>query len=264
MKELSQFEVQQELLYLLKEFDSFCKKHNFSYSLAGGTLLGAVRHKGFIPWVNDIDVCMPRKDYDNFLKSFESNNPDIRLLPAQLTQLPFSKLVNLTLPVYSKYNLSESEKYLWIDIFPVEEISDNDFLVNSALLSAKFLRKICLIKNARIGQGTTKTKRFVKPIIKFLSKLIPNSLIDYGFQKILCLATDREGKRCCNVVWGLYGKGEIMMKKDFLELKKIRFEGQDYPVFSCWDIYLSGLYGNYMELPPKEERFSHMIKVQRL
>ena len=89
-------------------------------------------------------------------------------------------------------------------------------------------------------------------------------MIDYGFQKILLLATDREGKRCCNVVWGLYGKGEIMQKKDFLELKMIRFEGQDFPVFSCWDNYLSGLYGNYMELPPKEKRFSHMIKVQRL
>lgn len=264
MKELSQFEIQEELLYLLKEFDSFCKRHNFSYSLAGGTLLGAVRHNGFIPWDNDIDVCMPRKDYDNFLKLFKSNNPVIKLLPPHSTQLPFSKLVNLTLSVFSTYNLSEGEKYLWIDIFPVEEISDNDFLVNFALLSANFLRKICLIKNARIGQGTTKTKRFVKPIIKIFSKLIPRSLIDYGFEKILFLATDREGKRCCNIVWGLYGKGEIMIKKDFLEFKMIKFEGQYYPIFSCWDKYLSGLYGNYMELPPKEQRFSHKIKVQRL
>lgn len=96
MKQLTGNEIKQVELEILLEFDAFCRKNHLTYSLCGGTLLGAIRHHGFIPWDDDIDVCMPRPDYEKLIRSFSPNNNhlEIRSMMMKGFDAPFGKIVN--------------------------------------------------------------------------------------------------------------------------------------------------------------------------
>ena len=119
--------MQDSLLDLLTEFDKICKEHGLRYSLTAGTLLGAVRHKGFIPWDDDVDVCMPRPDYEKFLKIIQEEN----VLPEYLTYSKdrgkgtyycFTKILDKRYPLRTPNHIEV--KYLYLDIFPVDGAAD--------------------------------------------------------------------------------------------------------------------------------------------
>ena len=251
-------------LELLKIFKSVCDSNGLYYTLAGGTLLGAIRHKGFIPWDDDIDVMMPRPDFERLLNK---NNLDLSMLPEYVYmeswldggRSPFIKMRDSRTKIDGKY--SRGDDKVWIDIFPADGCPDDDRELEKFFQKVLWKRKLVVLKNAKAGEGKTILKRLMKPFLLL-------ALAPYSIQRI-CSDYDRFVKKydfdkCSQiggVCWG-YGPGERINKEKYLTPVEIEFEGELFKCPTNYDEYLSGLYGDYMVLPPEEERKTrHEIKV---
>ncbi|MGP2526689.1 LicD family protein [Acidaminococcus sp. LBK-2] len=260
MIKLTHSDIQQVELKILLYFTNFCKEHNLKFYLAGGTLLGAIRHKGFIPWDDDIDVCMPRADYERLNKIFKSDGI-YQLTSNQLDNsfFPYANLKNMNTCVKSKYVKQDSQ--LWIDIFPVDGLPESLDVVKKIYRQCDFYRRIFLLANATLGEGKNTFHKYSKYIIKPFSLLYGKRHCVEKIEQIAQKNSYQDCKYVGIVTWGLYGAGERMLKSEFEKQVLVEFEGYQFPAFSCWDTYLHGLYGDYMQLPPVEKRQTHNMEV---
>lgn len=266
MLELNKNELKQRELNILLQIKYFCENNNIKYYLAGGTLLGAIRHKGFIPWDDDIDICMPRKDYEKFVYGFQNNKKELEVYSSLLgnMSIPFCKVYDKKTIIKSEFNHNKQQLGLWIDIFPVDGLPEDIELVTKIYNIVAFYRKILILTKAKPGKGKSILKKYLKYI------LIPTAKF-YGANKLVNKITGiakkysyEESRFVGNIVWGLYGIGERMPKDEFERSVMVEFEGYEFPTFSCWDNYLRGLYGDYMKIPAIEERNNHNMKVYYL
>lgn len=266
MKKLSLRELQLAEFDILCKFDDFCKNNNLKYYLYGGTLLGAVRHKGFIPWDDDIDVCMPRPDYERFFKLWKNaDGLELRSYKLKNTIIPYAKIVDTKTKIIIKRNCkltfeecglkSSIDTAVWIDIFPIDGVSDNDLENKKFFKRTKFKTNMGLWGNWLMRSHIAAF--LVSPIILFsklfrlhkLEKKIDLDAQSFGFDK---------SKYVAQIVWEIkyYGK---MPRDEFLIPDYLEFEGRKFPVYSCWDYYLKFRYGDYMQLPPANLRVDHKI-----
>ncbi|WP_295235792.1 LicD family protein [Veillonella sp.] len=261
MRQLTLQEVKKCEVEILNYFDGVCRKYNLKYYLSGGTLLGAIRHKGFIPWDDDIDVCMPRIDYERMIQYLGEKN-DGRYILKTIKHgelIPFVKIVDINTHINSKYNDDSTEQHIWIDVFPVDGLPNEIAECQKLYKKVHLYMRLLSLEKAKLGEGRSTIKKFlkffIKPILKvYGAKRIVNKLIklsnSYKYET-------SEFVGC--VAWGTYGIAERMNKKEFEVMVEVEFEGNFYPSFSCWQTYLTNLYGDYMELPPIEKRISHEI-----
>lgn len=263
MLKISKDELKKRELSILLETKNFCENKHLKYYLAGGTLLGAIRHKGFIPWDDDIDICMPRKDYEYFVKNFFCNKKKLEIRSNLLNNLdaPFAKIVDLNTIIDSKFDESEVNKHLWIDIFPVDGLPGNLREVEEIYNKCNFYRKILMLSNAKLGEGTTIFRKYSKYILKPLAKLYGGKRCVEKIESIARQNQYSNSEYVGVVTWGLLGTGQRMLKSEFEKSVEVEFEGYKFAVFSCWDSYLKGMYGDYMKLPPKEQRKTHNMIV---
>lgn len=264
MKKISLEEIKKIELDILINFDAFCKENNLKYYLSGGTLLGAIRHKGFIPWDDDIDVCMPRKDYEKLIKIFPYKFKDKYILKATEKNnfiSPFTKIVDSRTVIDLKYVKNKFEKSLWIDIFPVDGLPSNKKKIKEIYIKVSFYRKLLVLNTAKFKTSKGKLlKQIFKPFAIFIAKLIGVKFLIKKIENIALSNSYDKSEYVGAVTWGLYGIGECMKKSEFEKVVYVDFEGYKFPTFSCWDSYLRGLYRNYMELPPVEKRKTHEIE----
>ncbi|WP_270518116.1 LicD family protein [Megamonas funiformis] len=261
-KKLTHRDIQKEELKILLEFDSFCKNYNLKYYLSGGTLLGAIRHKGFIPWDDDIDVCMPRPDYMRFLKIFPEiykGRYFLRCPERNNFSLPFTKLMSKNIEISSLSIDKNMESNLWIDIFPVDGLSEDINKVKKIYKKRYIYGTLLLLKFSKVGNFNLK-KRFQRCIGKVIAKLISDKFLINRINNLIDIKDYNKYKYVGAVTWGLYGIGERMKKSEFEKVVYVDFEGYKFPAFSCWDSYLRGLYKNYMELPPIDKRKTHEME----
>ena len=251
---------------MLVEFGALCRREGLRYSLAGGTLLGAVRHKGFIPWDDDIDVSMPRPDFDSLVALARSG-----ALPINRSLEPYSG--NWGHPVFLKYinrniavdaHYENGEGFLWMDVTPVEGLPADEKELARIYKRAGRLQRILMFCKADSKEGKTRLKRAFKRLFVPVANAV--GAFDRSLSKL-----DDLGRGCvfgstpwvgCTV-WGLYGTGERYSYSGWEETVQLEFEGQKLNAISCWDAYLSGLYGDYMQLPPEDKRITHEIKAWR-
>ncbi len=257
-KKLDLSEIKKVELRILLEFDKFCKANDLRYYLAGGTLLGAIRHRGFIPWDDDIDVCMPRDDYER-LQSIgrEINGLLLKSNKQGNASIPFSKLVDPKTKIDLQFVDNDYDNNLWIDIFPVDGLPKDFDEVKAIYSKCNFYRRIFLLSDAKLGEGKTFFKKYAKYLLQPFVRIYGKRRCIENIERLAAKYPYAESEYVGIVTWGLYGAGERMLKSEFEQVVEVEFEGHGFPAFSCWDSYLRGLYHDYMQLPPLEKRQTH-------
>ena len=259
-RKLTPAQIKQHEVQMLLAFEQFCREQKIQWSLSGGSLLGAIRHKGFIPWDDDIDLCLSRPNYDYLVRNFR--HPYLKLVSYETGDFlfPFARIIDETTEIEALYS-EKMNKHLWLDIFPVDGLPKEKNLIKKVYSKCNFYRRILMLIDSRLGTGRTTLHKYSKYILKPLSHL-------YGSKRCVKKIVDiahripyEEAEYVGAITWGLYGVGECMLKSDFENYVEVEFEGYKFPAVSCWDGYLKGLYGNYMELPPENKRQSHEMTV---
>lgn len=259
-KELTLQELQQVSLDIMKDIHRFCVEHNINYSLAGGSLIGAVRHKGFIPWDDDMDVFMPRPDYERFRKLYKSDQYEFLCHEDDHSCLMlFGRVCDCKRTVYRQERpWCKHETGVWIDVFPIDGTEDDEkfYLKNHAKLKRickpfyKFRRQ-----NHHIVKGDnwwSVTKTIVARIIG-LNGLIPHLM----FKRMYKIETRIDYQKAN--YWALYSfpntRPILRNRKDETEPYVLMdFEDTQFYVYKGHDNYLRHQFGDYMQLPPEEER----------
>lgn len=260
---LSLNEMQQVYLELLKEFDTLCREHDLRYDLAGGSLLGAVRHGGFIPWDDDIDVCMPRPDYLRLLELKEKGalklrlNRDVISHRDQTMARHFGRYVRHDVRRVSDMAEDNDCPYIGMDIFPIDGLPEGDLAFKWQCFLIRQLRRFLLTSvekkgTSRKGAVAAKIKDLYRPILK---KIGPYRIA--GYLERVCSRVPFEKAKYVGAVAGMYGYRERWLKDQMLPQKRIKFEDTEAFVFANYDTYLSNLYGDYMRLPPEEQQIPH-------
>ncbi len=244
---------------ILDEFVKVCENNNLQYFLIGGTLLGAVRHKGFIPWDDDLDVAMTRKEYNKFLEIAEKEISPKYMIDNINTNskyyLSFTKIRNKNTifeqDVQVKY---DGPKGVWIDIFPLDETKN----INSKItfIQKKIgatLARLVLYKNYVI-MGKLKPLKWL--IGRFI--FLKNKTIINWIDKIYQLQNDKQqNEYVINFPSAYTIKRETNEKINYFPASKVEFEGKMYNAPKDYDKVLKRVFGNYMELPPEEQRITH-------
>lgn len=267
MHKLTKDEIKKIEFGLLLELDRFCKSHCLRYYLAGGTLLGSVRHKGFIPWDDDIDILMPRPDYEKLVQTFHSENNNVAIRSNRLNNLdgPFAKLVALDTIVQDEFADDNIDKNLWIDIFPVDGLPEDTVLVKKIFQNTNFNRRILRLVDCRLGRGKTTFHKYMKYLLKPLANLYGKKRCIENIEKYITVYRYEDEEYVGAVTWGMYGVNEKMRKELFEQTVEVEFEGHRFPAFSCWHEYLKKLYGaDYMNEPAPEKRESHSISAYHI
>lgn len=244
-------EHQAAMLDLLEKLDSICSQHKIPYMLFAGTMLGAVRHNGFIPWDDDIDVVMLREDYEKFLSIAQSETDGTRYYTqCELSEhwpMYFSKLRLNNTTCLEKYHPKDLliHQGVYIDIFPCDNASNSVFVRKLQFFCSKIMIAKCLDKRGY------ETKSKGKKAFMLASKLLPFKLIN----RFSRLPKHKETKYVHTFYGGSSKLGKSVYPREWLKnIKKVDFEGRKLPISENYDEFLTLLYGDYMTLPKPEDR----------
>lgn len=244
-------ELQKIQLSMLKDFDSVCQKHRISYQLFSGTALGAVRHKGFIPWDDDIDVVMLREDYERFFdsasKELDSNKYYVQREFSEHWPMFFSKLRLNGTTYIEKYHSHDARIHqgIYIDIFPCDNLSDNRLMQKLQYIASKIV-----IAKSLYARGY-ETNSTVKKCFMQFCRILPTEPF-----KRLCIRRNDSSSLKVHTFFGGGKKFErsIFLREWFKQSVKMRFEDSEFPVSAHYDEMLRVMYGDYMIMPTLDQR----------
>ena len=263
MKEINLEQLKELEVELLAAVDEICQKENLRYSLGGGTLLGAVRHKGFIPWDDDIDIMMPRPDYDAFIKYCLSHD-----VPFAIKSWETDKTyVNLAAQIFNPKTILEEDNTpdetmkigVFIDIFPIDGLGNNLKQAKKAFNSTKFKRELLVAAQWKKFLKSKTHPWYYEPI-RFAFFLLGRCVNKQKlFKSILSVYSkiNFNSVQYAGAVGGSYREKEILPKTLWTKYIDLPFEGRSFKAIADYDTYMSSIYGDYMKLPPEEKQVSH-------
>ncbi len=243
-------------------FDSYCRRHGLTYYICGGCLIGALRHKGFIPWDDDADVLMPRPDYERFLKLYREENPSERFVLVNdedehsLTGNIFAVLSDTNHTMVKDYQQDfDMPKGLPLDIFPIDGLADSRMgryvqyfwtmvysLFRSQIVPKNHGGLLSIGSKALLGI-------FRKPKTRFrIWKYAEKRMTRYNFD-----TSENVAELCA----GFYFMKKVYPRSIYDGTTELEFEGHKLMAMRDYDRYLRIPFGDYMELPPEEERIPH-------
>ena len=259
MIEISSDEIKKIALSILVDFDRVCNKHHLRYSLTYGTLLGAVRHKGFIPWDDDIDVMMPRSDFERFsyiadteLKNNHrllSVNKDLRF------GAPLPKIIDTNTVLHQVGHILEKmDLGVYIDIFILDRIPDNYIKKRYIYEKCKFYNLVWRF----CGNYVESKYRVLNQIRKCANNTSLGVWSALKLMNINQTISDTKGKLNTILIFPAYGyKNNEISEEDFNDFVALKFEGYDFFAISKYELYLKRFYGDYMKMPPFEKRVAN-------
>lgn len=251
-------ELQLNLLDILKYIDSVCKENKITYYLIYGTCIGAVRHNGFIPWDDDLDIAMPIEDYKKFCKILSENNNKRYFLQTRETDknyyLDFAKVRDTETTLIDEYNYKKRDIVLgtYIDVFPLVGVPNN-----------KLKKKVQKINRALYFAADRNmiNNKIIKKTFDLIVKIVGKERIRRICYKNMMKYSCKE----CDVwfsIFGEYYEKDMHPKSYYGKGKRVKYEDIKVPVPEDYDSYLKKLYGDYMKLPDESKRQpSHSIKI---
>lgn len=255
-----QKKIQYAGVQILEEFDRVCEENNLKYSLAYGTLIGTIRHKGFIPWDDDIDVFMPREDFNKLREVYKSKFKPTFFYQTNKTDPEYFYLldkVRLNNSIFresfvSKYNIHHG---IYIDIFPLDFIPKQKVMRRLHFLAVNFYRTGVMAKYPMLRARTGK-KKWVFMALRLFYAVFPLKFLYERAQTVAQKYNNVEDKTRFDVVsfFGPYKMREIHDASVFDKIIKGQFMGHKFNVIAEYDSYLKRVYGDYMKLPPEEKR----------
>lgn len=258
MKKIELEEQKKLLIEILKYFDNICRKNNLKYTLVGGSLIGAIRHKGIIPWDDDIDVGLLYENYKkllDLLKREKNEIYEVQYFGCNSTYFyPFIKIVDkrTTLIELDKKPIKDYGVYL--DIFCFNNFPNNSIIRRIHYMKIMFCKK--LINLYSYNQNyINNQKKFVKKIGNIICSKIGFEFLNRKFQKISIKYNNNNNCKFCSLNWPYYGYDkEIFLLKDFAEFIDYDFEDMKAMIISSYDEILKTTFNDYMKLPPVEKR----------
>lgn len=262
-------QLHQCLVHILKDFIFVCDKYNLKYTLGGGSVLGAVRHKGFIPWDDDLDINMPRTDYEKFKAIFPqelADKYDLRVPNSQYgASTLFMKLFKKDTTYVQQFSYTDDEpSYICVDIFPFDNVSENEIIravkgILCNIMAYAFVsRFIYEHRNQSIDEYHSTVKNgYVYKARLLIARCFPvhfTKLYDF-FDRFVQHANNTSIITCATGRKHYFG--ECIDSRYFSEAEDGIFEGIHVKLPYHYKQYLSQLYGNYMEIPPVEKREHH-------
>lgn len=257
-KELSSEELKKVQIGILDKVAEFCCENSITYFLSSGSLIGAIRHNGFIPWDDDIDLYMLRDDFERFTCEFKDPDNEFRVLSLYNTEnypYAYAKVDD------NKTLLVEHVDHPFpigvnIDVFPLDGVPDDAVLRKQYFKRIEKLRRKILLKNVSIDFNS-------RGILKNLALLVGKILLLSSSVREIALKLDsiidkhcNQTKYVCNLVMG-NGYGTEFRRVVTQGTCEVKFEGKMYTTMKGYDEYLRRTYGDYMQLPPEEKRVTH-------
>jgi lipopolysaccharide cholinephosphotransferase len=240
---------QLRMLYILKVVDEICQKNNIEYFLDGGSCLGAVRHGGFIPWDDDLDIAVKRDDFLKLRKILPQELPENLVYQDETTDknfcLKIAKVRDKNSKVTEIQGMDVKEKGIYIDIIPVEPI-----------LSFKSYNFITFF----YGRAFRRMKNFNNNRFEYVAALLmwfPVNILVIGAR---LLAKMIHSKKICHIYgWNAYNYYD---KDVVFPTKRVKFEDAFFPAPHKTDVFLSRIFGDYMQIPPENSRITHANKIE--
>lgn len=262
MKKVSDKDLKSMELKILLEIDRFCLEHHLRYFLASGTLLGAVRHNGFIPWDDDIDVMMPRPDYDRFMKEYVSDCFILNYPGKPGYYQSIGKLANKDTVLIQRTPLADEPIGVHVDILPLDgEPDDVDEYKRHMKTVERLHRHTLIIRQLKFRSLTLRSalsciwhwRTYIPYITLDLNETyakIEETVHKYAYDESLWVGY---------ITMCRYGLKQRHKREIFENTVEVEFEGHVFPAPQGYDEYLRNLFGDYLKLPPLEKRISHHV-----
>lgn len=254
MKEIDVEELKQIQINILKYVDKFCKENDIKYWIDYGTLLGAVRHKGYIPWDDDIDISMLREDYEKFIKLSSKMDPKYKFFCYETDEncsLPYGKVLDTSTVLYEP-NLKYGQKLaVFIDVFAVDSVPNDTKIVQKMYKKYQKYRKLNNLQVNKNFYVKEKEKyNFIRYPFHMIFQLLPRRFFTKKGIKLY--------KKYINYDTDYVAVLDKICKKSLLDsMIELEFEGEKFMAPKEYDLRLKLVYGDYMKLPPIEEQVTH-------
>lgn len=262
MNKLTIEEMKQVELEIMDEFDRICREHNLVYCIAYGTLLGAVRHKGFIPWDDDMDVIMPREDYETLLEHFNewrsSDKYELDCYRNGKSFYTFAKIIDTTTIVYENFVRKELSTGIWLDIFPLDRVS----MDNKEIISR--INRLDMIRNLIVADPNNGSNAAIKAAKKLICPILSKFDVQKYCEKIdkLCLESNKLGVETVGCL--ITSDVPPLYPISIFETIDMPFEDRIYKAPKDYEEFLSIAYGDWKTPPPENCREIHTADVYRL
>lgn len=252
-------------LEIAKEIRRICETHHIPYYLTGGTLLGAVRHGGFIPWDDDMDIGMLRDDYERFLEACQDDLGERFFLQTWDTDpdypMPYAK-IRLNGTHFREAFCADADIHdgIFVDIFPFDNVPDDRRAQNRQARRCRICKRLLWIKK---GMGKNLRVGALRERVNYwfpwaLAQLLPYEAVKGYFKRVLVKYNGQQTQKV--VTCGSYSYHKESLNRSWVtQLEPIPFETEMFLSFRDWEAYLTYFYGDWRKLPPEEERNRHQL-----
>ena len=256
-------EIQSILLMILKDIKEICEKNNLTFCLIGGSAIGAIRHRGFIPWDDDIDIAMPRKDYEVFRNIINSQYNEKYSMTDSIRKNNYGKVIpklRLKGTVYRTIlDVDNRDCEMKSDIFIIENTNDNKLLRNIhgffCMAFGYLLSCRRLYDKKEYFSGIYRSKDFkLKTIIGFIISFASLNQWAFWTEKLYSHCKNDNSNLITLPSDGLHYFGGLIPRKTICKTIFVPFEDTTMPIPAEYDFYLKRIYGDYMQIPPVEKR----------
>lgn len=254
-------ELKQIQLDILLSLHKYCNDNKINYSLAAGTLIGAIRHKGFIPWDDDIDVYLLRDDYVRLVSSFpdmyDGRYKLVSLERDQKWKRAYAKLYDGRTIEIEKSRNRYTDLGIGIDVFPIDDVPDDPDDWDHYERRRRFFRNMMALKSLLLSKDRSAAKNILVVLGRFILCPVSFSFMARLMDKNAQLYNGKGYNHVYENCLGVYNSKRPWLKKDLIEVIDAPFENHSVKIMKGYDDYLTCVYGNYMQLPPEEKRVTH-------